>query len=173
MSELTPEDRELLTKLLSKPLQLPEEFKGWLQKYASLYATPYLQELAGYRSRRWRMHNVPTFETGSSVGIGSALFDLATPGPLLEGLRDGTYATLFGWYTQDGTAITRGAQLSYNDGDAFSPFYTITQFGQSFGFDIHELSRDNDNSIKLRYFIATSNATANFGLRWLATVRVA
>lgn len=174
MSELTDEDRALLQKLLSKPLLIPGEFRGWLQQYASLHAMPQIMELAGYRTRRWRVATpISTFEEGSSVGIGSADQDLATVGPQLVDLEDGTYASLWGMYSKDGTANTRLCRLNYNDGAAFSDFASVTIEGMTVGVDIKSLKNNGRNKIKMRYATATSNANYFDGLRWLASVRVA
>ena len=173
MSDLTADDKAMLDKLLRNPLQIPDSFRGWLQQFAQLYAMPEIEELAGYRTRRWRVADpIPTFEQGSSVGIGNADQDLATVGPILSGLEDGVYATLWGMYSKDGTAITRFCRVNFNNGATFSDFANVTIEGNTVGFSLKTLKTGGNNTMKVRYGTGTSNATYFDGLRWLATVRV-
>jgi hypothetical protein len=176
MSEMTLEDRALLDKMLKNPLQIPEEFKGWLQQYASTYALPEIEELAGFRTRRFQVAtSIPTFEFLDNTPLSphNLAVDLATVGPILTGLENGKYAVFAGMYSKDGTGNSRFFRFVYDGvGGVFPPSAVIE--GQSTGFDLHTFTTNltTGHEIRLKYGIATDNRTAYFGLRWLAAVRV-
>ena len=174
MSELTAEDRALLDKLLKNPLLIPDSFRGWLQQFSTLNAMPEVSELLGFRTRRFRVATpVPTFELLDSTGIGNTPIDLATVGPLLTGLEDGTYAVFCGYYSKDGTANGRGSGIYY---DGASPFFgdTVVIEGQMMTIDVHTLTGNPTagHEIRLKYYNLSGNRTSYCGMRWLAAVRV-
>lgn len=169
--EFSPEDKELLQRLLFRPMLLPPDFKSWLYKFASTDAAPHFQELLGTRSRRWRVATpvLPLEFTSSTTYT-----DLATVGPQLTGLENGTYMVVFGFYTQGGSSGSRYGRAEYNDQTTLpgpSPEVDIITEGQAVMFHLVELKHQNNNKIKVRYRVPTSNA--GFSTRWLHAVQVA
>lgn len=168
--EFSPEDRELLQRLLFRPLILPPEFKSWLYKFASGDAAPHFQELLGVKARRWRVATpvLPLEYTNST-----AYTDLATVGPELTGLENGQYMIMFGYYTQNGGSGSRYGRCFYNNQEADpgpSPECDVVIEGQAIMFHLVNLKHQNDNSIKLQYRVPTSDAF--FSNRWLHAVQV-
>jgi hypothetical protein len=174
MSELTAEDRALLDKLLKNPLLIPDSFRGWLQQFATLYAMPEVEELAGFRTRRFRVADpVTTFELLDSTGIGNNQIDLATVGPLLTGLEDGTYAVFGGMYSKDGTANGRGYAFYYDGVAGFFPDSVVIE-GQVMAAHVKVFTGKPaaGHEIRLKYYNLSGNRTSYCGMRWLAAVRV-
>ncbi len=167
--EFSPADQQLLKKILSRPLLLPPEFKSWLYKFASGDAAPHFQEILGVRQRRWRIADQCVLpELCSSTSY----VDLATLGPQLTGLENGSYMVMFGYWTEGGTAVTRFASSFYNGlGTGGSQEAEVNRDGQAMQVHLVDLQKDNNNSILVRY--RTSGGTGNFGKRWLHAVQVA
>jgi hypothetical protein len=168
--EFTPEDKQLLQRLLFRPMLLPPEFKSWLYKFASTDAAPHFQEILGTRSRRWRIAT-PVLPLEYTTSVTYA--DLATVGPQLTGLENGTYMVIFGFYTQGGGSGSRYCQVQYNDQTAVpppSPQVDIVTEGQAVMFHLVELKHQNNNKMTMKYRVPVSNG--GFSTRWLHAVQV-
>jgi hypothetical protein len=169
--EFSQEDRELLQRLLFRPLILPPDFKSWLYKFASGDAAPHFQELLGVKARRWRIAEpVLPLEYCNQTTYG----DLATNGPELTGLENGQYMVMFGYYTQNGGSGSRYGRIEYNNqatDPGPSPETDVVIEGQAIMFHLVNLKKENNNSMKLRYRVPTSDAY--FSNRWLHAVQVA
>lgn len=169
--EFSLEDRQTLQRLLHRPLILPEDFKSWLYKFASSDAMPHFQELLGTRQRRWRVAE----PAPDPVVCNSTAFIALAGGCELTALENGTYMVVFGFYTQSGGATTRYVRAEYNNQTAAPPASADCDIyieGQAVMFDIVDLAKDNNNSIKMAYRVSGGTG-ADFRNRWLHAVQVA
>ena len=151
---------------------LPPEFKSWLYKFASGDATPHFQELLGVKERRWRIADpVLPLEFTSSTSYA----DLATVGPQLTGLENGTVhgrlRLLHAVAAARARATAGPSTTTRRPLPAPSPEVDIVTEGQAVMFHLVKLSYQDNNKIKLRYRVPVSNG--GFSKRWLHAVQVA
>jgi hypothetical protein len=104
--------------------------------------------------------------------------DLATVGPSLTGLSNGTYAVLFGCWGQS-TDATQPARMSISvngvaaaAGDGIQIPSSAAQMS-SMRLIQETLSSGGNNSIAAKYCVAGGVNTATFAHRWIAALRVA
>lgn len=149
-------------KLLSRPILFPDEFKTWLTDYVgtNIPMLPFSQ-LFGARINVARSGDyIPTSEAGSSA---TSYVDLATIGPQLTNLADGSYLVMYGVSGRDRTSISVNGSTPSDD----DSLYGQEAGPQSSRQKIVSLKNNNQNTIKLQY-----KGTRNFSKRWLTVVRL-
>jgi hypothetical protein len=126
------------------PIWVPDDFKGWLDDFALRVSTEMLSsQIDGLRSARWRTGNpVPDPEVCNDT---TGWSDLATVGPQITGMSDGTW--LFIWGFQALTVGYSSSVLKVND-------IFITGGGVPSNHDIPEVRSDNQGSV-MGWYIAT------------------
>ena len=108
------DDKDLQAKAaaFAHPLFVPEEFKGWLSDQALRWSTDhYASQIQGLRSARFVTGNTVTDnENGNPI---NSFHDLATVGPKIDKLADGTYMFMWGFEAFD--SGTHAAVIFIND----------------------------------------------------------
>ena len=110
---LSQEERDQLRRLLSQPAEFPREFGAWIQEYFSVNGSISQSQVQGLAALGVFSDYVAS-EAGEVTAF-TTYGDLATPGPVLFGLRDGRYIFLYGAQT----VITSGS----NDHAILSPSF--------------------------------------------------
>jgi hypothetical protein len=154
-------DVEGMRKLLSRPLFFPEEFKTWLQDYVSVNIPmiPY-SHVFGSRINIARSGN---YVAASESTTSTSYTDLATVGPLLTNLANGTYLIGYG-------ANNRAyASLSVNgatplDADGIH-CHEIVSAGAR--WSLQSMNSNNQNTVKVQYKSGWAHSK-----RWLVAMRV-
>ncbi len=176
LQNMTEEDRKLLSKVLSKPLQFPENFKGWLSDYiaTNIPKLP-ISHIYGFKLEGVRIApTITTFESTSSATFGN----LATVGPQLTGVADGLYLVFYGakTFTTDfalGTFSRMGIEVN---GAAITSDNRIEQpqrggIGESMSFMVRA-SNDHNNTFIAKYASDTAGEQVSFEKRWLVLFKV-
>ncbi len=165
---LSQEERENLQRMLSFPEDFPTKFGAWLQDYISVNASLSRSQVIGLSQFTANYDRVVTTESRGNTSFG----DLATVGPRIDGLSDGTYVLLFGaTILASGTTAgimgvsLNGATATDNDA-AHAPNAPSTP---ATGV-LASLSNDNNNSVVAKY--RTVGGSVSFARRWLIALKV-
>lgn len=173
MSELTAQESQNKQDALKGVIMVPEPFKGWLADFGARVATDFLvQHSQGFRESRFVSATVDASETCPNT---SDWGDIATVGPILEHLSDGTYMFIFGFFsdTGSGNPDDRSAVLKINGSLEAVPTdneAVTRQIGNAWRVAQFSISNDNDNEVKMVYKVTTSGRT--FEHRFLHAVKI-
>lgn len=169
---LSPEELQLQQRLFSAPETLPDAFKSWVVNYIAVNGSPIPpSQVLGLRSSRAVQSQILTSESTAST----TYTDLATVGPTISGLSDGTYLLTFGCIFNsaaggDGYMSVSSNAATPSDNDA--AFANASAAGR---FNIVRavlvtLSNQNNNSVNMQYRV--TSGTNSFRYRWLIAQRV-
>lgn len=167
---LDDKERELLKAILSRPLFLPNDFKGWMVDFlvTNIPNIP-IKHVYGYSITTGRVASrVDTEETTTST----AYTDLATVGPQLTGLSDGRYMLIFGCKTHTADTMDYFMSPSINGSTPSDDNAAEGSRGTAIGRAI-VLTVDNgtdNNTVVMKYRVASG--TGDFSKRWLAAFKV-
>lgn len=157
---LPEETRQTLDGLIGKPIFFPQEFKNWLMDYVAVNIPliPYGQILGARQNTGRSGVSITASESTASTSY----TDLATVGPQLTNIADGTYLIMYGVRCRARASISiNGAAASDDDsiwGEEASPAATRMK--------IVSLSNNNANTVKMVYESGT------FSHRWLSIMRL-
>lgn len=173
--EMSPEERELINKLLAHPEEFPPEFRNWILNYLGQNIPPLpVEHFQGYKVLLVR-EAAPVVTAQSTTS--ATYVDLATVGPELTKLPDGRYIVFFGCNVDSDLAGDWGKiSLSINGAapsDAHELFVDPIPDAEIPGINVVEtdpISNNNNNSIKMQYKSAGAPGT-QFSLRWMIAVR--
>lgn len=156
-------------------MQLLNQFWDYLTQRIAVAGIPVsISQVTGFSQFNAESAEVATSETTAST----TFTDLATAGPTLSGLSDGSYVVLLGCWASSNTAgqaadmsvQVNSAAVDGNDG--------VRTFGTT-GPEalaravVKTLSNDGDNTITAKYRASGGGATATFVNRWLVALRYA
>lgn len=173
MSELTAQESQKKADALKNVIVVPEPFKGWLADFGARVATDFLvQHAQGFRESRFVSDTVDTSETCSNT---SDWGDIATVGPILEHLSDGTYLFVFGFFsdTGSGNPDDRSAVLKINGSLESVPTdneAVARQIGNAWRAAQFTIKNNDNNEVKMVYKVTT--ATRTFEHRFLHAVKI-
>lgn len=157
---LTESQREDLDKMLGNPILFPKEFKNWMMDFVAVNIPliPF-SHLFGSHVNIARSGNfVPTSESTASP----TYTDLATVGPQLQHLADGTYLIAWGVTSRQRASISvNGATPSDDDS-----LWATEMNPPGTRMKIVSMKNNNDNSVKIQYKSGT------FQDRWLTVIRI-
>ncbi len=162
----------VIAKFLADPISnLPPEFTKWLEDFQALNIPQIpISQIVGFTGFVGKFNKVTT-AVSESTGS-TAYVDLATPGPMLTGLADGTYFFLYGAEVFDSPGFSAELTLSMNSGTPAPGDLATAASGIALGFTTATLKNNNDNSVRMVY--ATSGGgTASFNRRALFGLRLA
>ena len=177
--DLSAADRAKTDKLLANPLDFPDEFRKWVLDWLgqNLPPIPVTQLLGFVQTRAYTASDVATQEPQSS----SSYARLATTGPIITGLNDGTYVVFFGCemgMQVDGGGGSKGwASLSVNgatptDGKAVRAYNGGTRIDVGWRADSVTCGAGpGNNTIELLY--RSSLGQEWFARRWMHAIRIA
>jgi hypothetical protein len=174
--DLTEGDRNNVTRYLSSPLEFPSEFKKWLLDYLAQNIPPIpVNQLLGYvQTRAYVAEDIVT----SEAQVSSSYDDLATVGPILTGMADGSYLVFHGCEIKsaDGFSAKGWEALSINgstpsDTKACRAFNGGTRVDIAFRGELVTLDVGGNNEIAMQY--RSSLGIASFARRWMIAIRVA
>lgn len=161
MSEIPSEPvRNEAATLLSHPLHFPDEFKRWLGDFV-LTNIPMIPfgHIFGARQNTARSGD---YVAASESTTSTSYTDLATVGPLIENIADGTYLLMYGVQCRAHASISvNGAAAS--DDDSIWGEEAAPAAGR---MKIVSLKNNNANSVKMVYKDGT------FSHRWLVIMRL-
>jgi hypothetical protein len=164
--------REEIAKYLQDPLGYEKEFKGWLPEWIGQAGIDIpIGQVIGYsQTIPQTAANIPTREDTSSATFA----DLATVGPTLTGLSDGTYVVYWG-ATCDNTPVNAYMGVKVNStepADDDSIFWSIAAAVATPGMRAIEKTLDGggNNTLTARYRVSTG--TGFYRNRWMLAVRV-
>lgn len=114
----TPEDRELVSRLLANPIEFPYEFKQWVTNYVVQNIPPIpISHIAGYENRRAHFSEVIDDAGTVFSSLTDNWGDQVTSNPSVTGLSDGDYLCIFGCFFEGGAGASSGhIGISVNDG---------------------------------------------------------
>jgi hypothetical protein len=170
MADMSPEDRELLKKLLANPLMFPDKFKSWLADYIGTNVPKMpIRHVYGFQVETVRV--APTIVTAQAC-TSTSYGDLATVGPSLTGLANGLYLVVYG-ATANGAIDSRqgvsinGAAVNTDEELTHSFFFGGGALATSF---MTRMTSDHNNSLVTKYRI-DSAGSVNFEKRWLVAFK--
>lgn len=168
---LDESERAILEKILAKPLEFPEEFKGWLGDYiaTNIPKLP-ISQVFGFKLE---YANVATPVATQQRTASTTYVDLGTVGPELTQLANGYYLVLFGAFCDTAASSTTSfCAPSWNGG---TPVDADAASGPGTGPQsralIKELRNKDVNSIKIQYRRSTAT-DGDWELRWLVALKV-
>ena len=181
MSDLSEQDRERITDLLSRPLDFPSEFRSWLPDWLSINIPPIpVSQLLGYKGTLANVNIVNDAESvNSSWDAERTWVDLPSYGPEIAGLADGVYFAIWGAFNSRGATGAADCHVGPSVNGADPTFYTISYFMTDQWYPnwcaaplIVRNGTDN-NAVTLKYWYDLSGgASAGFQYRWLVVLRV-
>lgn len=172
--------RTQMMALLADPISnVPAEFKKWLEDYFAINGQDIpVSQISGFTQFTAQVAAASaTTQTRTVTSWG----DLATVGPQLTGIPDGSYIIAFGCQAWNDT--TGGsAEMCYqaNSVTVDNTQKCLTFFDQRFGTSIMRmsavtLSNSGNNTITAKYQCSGVGGapvgTANFGNRWMIALR--
>ena len=167
---LTPQEIELQRRLLGSPETFPDKLKSWLVEYVAVNgALIPSSQIQGFSQLTPIQSQVLTNEGTSSTSY----TNLATTGPEVTGLADGTYLLIFGAVFDssgpDGymSPSVNGASPSDNDA-AFQQPAAANRFNIARAVT-KSIANNNNNTITMKYRV-TSGAPS-FKYRWMVALR--
>lgn len=175
---LTPAELDVLRKVFSSPLDIPQEWKSWLVSY--LEANPPvlpISQIFGFNSFTANLAEVAAKQNMPSNG---SFVDLTTVGPQLDPLPKGRYVVLWG-AAYDANGGATGAMVprvnSVNpglatelDNSAIIEPVNVERFNLMRG-RLYDLDLDS-NDITCKYYSTQSPGPA-FYKRWLIALKYA
>lgn len=166
---LTEEERDQVTRLLSAPIFFPRQFREWLPDFVAnnIPLIPYTHFFGAKTNLARSGDYIQTDETQSSATYD----DLATEGPIVSGLANGTYLVLFGCRMNgEGSfaSIAVNGVMPTDDDDSVSQSQSDMPTGRGV---FVTLDGDNDNSVKMVYR-REGGAAPHFFDRWLVLIRI-
>lgn len=191
---LTPDERDVVKRLLAFPEEFPPEFGTWLVDYLGTVGITQQYQVQGLPLLNSQVQDalqqvndqlvvvnagyVATQETCSS----DSFVDLATVGPTVTGLADGVYLVLFGAAVVVPSGTNFGTMTVYANSDtpgetnAFVVGGDVAS-GSAGAFVISSsravsmsLSNNDNNTISTKYH--KGGSSAQFGNRWLTALRL-
>lgn len=180
-TNLTVEELEGQRRFLAHPETFPDAFKSWLIDFIAVNGSliPPSQILGGGLLKGAYTAEVTTSEATSSASYA----DLATAGPSLTGLSNGTYMLLFG--SQIGStsnSFTGYMSLSLNgatasDDDSIRVNWTVTEGAATESLTVpgaramlQTLDSGDNNTVTAKY--KTSGVSVAYGNRWIVAIKV-
>lgn len=158
---LSPEEQQAVTRMFGNPNYFPEAFKSWIVQYMALNSEQIPRsQIQGLGALVGRYAQVSTTE-----GTGSNPTDLATVGPTIEELQDGTYYVIGACETAVTAGGTSVLHVTVN-GSATELIRTSPTvnniYGPLVGFYQVTVSNNNNNTIKLQYGHVDTAGNSNF-----------
>lgn len=178
--ETTTADIALMQRVLAaasrNPNLIPADFMSylldWIQTQRLQVPIGQVFGFTGFTFRAGVAVATPESTTSTSYG------DLATPGPFLSGLSDGSYAVFFGADVQAPSGSAAYASISPNgatpsDDDAIKFGFpgTASPDAALFGLSLCTMREGDGNSLKLQY--KSAGGLATFSRRRLIAVKYA
>jgi len=175
---LSQEEKDLLVKVFSSPLDIPQEWKSWLISY--LEANPPvlpISQIFGFTAFTASAAEIPGKQNMPSNG---SFVDLATVGPQLTAMPKGSYVLLWG-AAYDASGGATGAMVPRING--VNPG-TVTELDHSALIEPVNVERFNimrgrlfdldleSNDITCKYYSTQSPGPA-FYKRWLIALKYA
>lgn len=173
---LTQSEMEEIKGYLSKPLELPPEFKTWLNDYVAVNLPPIpVSQLMGYRSTLANYDVVVTRDNETSPE--SAWTEITTPGPEVAGLSNGTYWAAWGYHCPGehaGQATTRmGLSINGADPATYCQALTLDTGKAVWRAAPLTLSSKDNNTITAKYWFSLGGgAEGQFQRRWMIVLRI-
>lgn len=179
-SFLSFDERRQLQRMLSFPEEFPAKFKNWLKEEMSVNGTFTRSQIQGLSQFTASSDVIVTPQGTTSTSYA----DLATVGPQLTGLSDGTYVILFGASVYGPTSgndffaymsiSANGATPSDDDrahiGSNISAASNAIEIGISRAI-VMTVSNNNNNSLVVKYK-ASSGDNPLFSRRWMIALKV-
>lgn len=154
------EVRGAAEKVLGNPILFPDEFKTWLSDFVATNVPliPF-SHIFGARLNTARSGQyVATSESTTSA----AYTDLATVGPQVTNLSDGTYLIVYGAESRSRYSVSiNGAAASDDDS-----IYCVEAVVPAARAKISSLKNNNANTICMKYI------NGSFKNRWMVVVRI-
>lgn len=147
--------------ILSSPIHFPQEFKDWLPDYVA-QNIPMIPYTAVFGSKQNIAKSGQFIATSESTGSGTYA-DMATVGPQVTNLVDGSYIFMFGAYARARAAVMYNGVTPSDD-------YSIRGIEGEMAMgraQLKTMKNNHLNSAKLQY-----KAGAAFSRRWLIALRV-
>ena len=159
-TKLTEIQREDLGKMLGNPILFPKEFKSWLADFlaTNIPMIPFSHVFGAKVNIARSGDFVATSESTTSASY----TNLATDGPGLTNLADGTYLIAWGVTSRQRSSISvNGATPSDDDS------LIATECGPAGArMKIVSMKNEHNNSVKIQY----KNGT--FSKRWITVIRI-
>lgn len=165
---LSRSDQQLWRKLNASVTDITPEFKAWLVDFILVNVVPQIpvSQLSGFRSFTSTHDEIPNAETISST----TYTDLATVGPQLTDLSDGSYSFLFGCNYSSSAGGDGYMALSVNGAapsDALAAYIrpsVANRYNLVRGVEM-TIKSGAANTVKAQYRV--SSGTNGFESRWL------
>lgn len=170
---LSPEENAFVQRILSRPESFPQAFWSAVIQKVALDGQPIPQsQISG--SRRIPVSPATTINTPEST-TSTTYTNLATVGPTIEGLSNGTYFLLFsasmaisGAVDFCFMAVMANATAIPNDNDAVATSSTAA-FTHT-GFAVVVLDANNNNTLTVKY--RTNSGTSLFSSRRMIALKI-
>lgn len=164
---LTEQERAILQKLLSNPLEFPKEFKEWVSDYfaTNVPLIPY----GTFLGSKLNIAKSGDYIATSQGPGGLAYGDLATVGPSIIGIADGVYVVIWGATTTGGEHPGNMAISVNGDTPVDSQSAGSAESQTIASSRLVTLKNDNNSTIVCKY----KGTQQNWGNRWIVLVRVA
>jgi len=168
-------ERDKYEKYLSKPLQFPQELKTWLTDWLAVNV-PFIpvSQVMGYKSTLAKSAVVTAQEDESTEHSWEDF--TSTFGPEITELSDGVYFVIWGYFAREiGTQSTIKVGVSINGADPTKEI-TSAHLDQGYfswkaeSFDVR--GGNDNNSVRLMYFLDNVSATSRFENRWIVVMRI-
>lgn len=164
--------RKAMTDVL---FNIPDQTVTWLTDQVALrgLAVPIGQVIGFSRFTANPATDVAAAETTTSTTYG----DLATVGPTLTGVPDGSYLVIFGCFAStdtDGFISRMSIQVNGTAAADADSLATGNQYGVSLMRIVSKtLSTGGNNTITAKYKTQTATHTSSFSDRWMVALRYA
>jgi hypothetical protein len=169
---LSAEERQQLQRYLKFPEEFPKEFGAWIQEYMAVNGVITQSQVQGLANL-----TVTASETlsASPETTGSTSFtDLATQGPFITGMADGTYLVFISAIAQNnaGAASIMGVRVNDTEAtDANSGIASSAYWTNIFSAFVASAQNGNNNTFDARYRV-DSASTGTFQHRRIFVLRV-
>lgn len=169
---LTDQEMQLLEKLLGNWRLIPDKFKADMVDYLSVNppAIPFSQVIGATQFAPYSAADVTTGETTTSTSF----TDLATVGPTLTGLSDGSYLFFFGAaMIQSDHTLSQCMALKVNSTEAViaeSAINNSEQYVTGSRVVLKTLAGGGNNTVTCRYRV--DGGTGTWSYRWMHALRV-
>lgn len=173
---LQPEERQLVSRLLSDPSALPQAFWAALIDRVIVDAPAQIPvaQLQGFSQFNATHSFIFTLETRTSSTFG----DLATVGPRITGLSDGKYVFYFGcaaWVATAGTGKEALMDIQINSAAVDGNDACVSEVAQPVSIAIavtKTIKTGGNNSVTAKYASLDNVTQASFARRWLVAQRI-
>lgn len=189
---LSPEERSFLQRIMAFPADLPPQFRSWMLDYIAVNGLEIpISQVRGYENAVQKIvdKTIQQFQStiythtvsGALQGTTSSSYtDLATPGPTLSSLPDGSYLLWYGAYIDQDADVQSAMSLSINSASAVDldavkggvDGLSGDQVRMSISRAVAKTLSGGSNTITCKYKRITGSATPQWDNRWIIALRI-